>query len=186
MIRSYKDLYSSYKNRNTKLITLSFLKKFITADSNIYIDKKTGIIRSDLKHNSKSIAEYWDEVFKKNKTKKQTYNPSLPFSKSRLYYVLLTALNFLKNKKIKIKKIKICDYATGQGYFLEMASRFFKKKQISATENSFEICKLLKKKYQIHNTSLGTEISKKKFKIFLKKNLILDSYHGLYVTVSTL
>jgi hypothetical protein len=118
-------LYSSYKNKNKKLIHLNFLRRFITADSNVYIDKKTGIIRSGLNHNSKSIAKYWDKIFKKNK--KQTYNPSLPFSRSRLYYVLLTALNFIKNKKIKINKIKICDYATGQGYFLEMAASFLKK-----------------------------------------------------------
>lgn len=169
MNKSYKDLYSSYKNKNKKLIHLSFLKKFISDDSNVYIDKKTGIIRSDLKHNSKSIAKYWDEVFKKNKTKKHTYNPSLPFSRSRLYYVLLTALDFIKSKKIKINKIKICDYATGQGYFLEMASRFLKRKQISATENSFELCKLLKKKYEIHNTCLGTEISRNKIQNIFKK-----------------
>jgi hypothetical protein len=169
MIQSYKDLYSSYKNKNKKLIHLNFLRKFITTDSNVYIDKKTGIIRSDLKHDSKSIAKYWDKIFKKNKKKKQTYNPSLPFSKSRLYYVLLTTLNFIKNKKIKINKIKICDYATGQGYFLEMAARFLKIKQISATENSFELCKLLKKKYEVHNTCLGTEISKKKIQNMFKK-----------------
>ena len=102
-MQSYKNLYSSYKNENKKLIHLNFLKKFITTDSNVYIDKKTGILRSSLKHDSKCIAKYWDEIFKKNKKKKQTYNPSLPFSKSRLYYVLLTALNFIKNKKDKRK-----------------------------------------------------------------------------------
>ena len=168
MIRSYKDLYSSYKNKNKKLIHLNFLRKFITIDSNVYIDKKTGIIRSDLKHDSKSIAKYWDKIFKNTK-KKQIYNPSLPFSKSRLYYVLLTALDFIKSKKIKINKIKICDYATGQGYFLEMAAKFLKIKQISATENSFELCKLLKKKWEVHNTCLGTEISKKKIQNMFKK-----------------
>jgi hypothetical protein len=166
MIQSYKNLYSSYKNKNKKLIHLNFLRKFITADSNVYIDKKTGIIRSNLKHDTKSIAKYWDKIFKKNK---HTYNPSLPFSKSRLYYVLLTALDFIKNKKIKKNKIKICDYATGQGYFLEMAARFLKMKQISATENSFELCKFLKKKYEVHNTCLGTEISKKKIQNIFKK-----------------
>ena len=65
MIQSYKVLYSSYKNKNKKLIHLNFLRKFITTDSNVYIDKKTGIIRSDLKHDSKSIAKYWDKIFKK-------------------------------------------------------------------------------------------------------------------------
>ncbi len=46
MIQSYKNLYSSYKNKNKKLIHLNFLRKFITPDSNVYIDKKTGIIRA--------------------------------------------------------------------------------------------------------------------------------------------
>jgi hypothetical protein len=169
-IQSYKNLYFSYKGQNKKLINLKFLRKFITSDSNVYIDKKTGILRSDLNHNSESIAKYWNKIFKKNKKKiKQIYDPSLPFSRSRLHYVLLTALDFIKNKKIKIKKIKICDYATGEGYFLKIAERFLKNEQISATENSLDLCKLLKKKYEVHNTSLGTEISKCKIKRIFKK-----------------
>jgi hypothetical protein len=64
MLQSYKDIYLSYKHKTKKrLIKLNFLKKFIGKSSNVYIDKKTGVLRSDLNRSPKYIADYWRKIF---------------------------------------------------------------------------------------------------------------------------
>jgi ubiquinone/menaquinone biosynthesis C-methylase UbiE len=169
MLQSYKDVYSSYKHKAKKrLIKLNFLKKFIEKNSNIYIDKKTGVLHSHLNRTPKYIADYWGKIFKKNKKSTgKIYDSSQPFAISRLTYVFLTALNFIKKNNVKVK---ICDFATGEGNFLKIASIYLKNKQISATESSFDLYKLLKKKYEIHNLTLGSNLIQNKIKNFKQPN----------------
>ena len=129
--------------------------------SRIFVDKKTGIIRSDLKSSPEEILDIWSKkIF--NSKNINDYSAFLPFARSRLYYTALTLIEFLNKKNIK-KRI-YCDYASGQGVLIDILQKIEKKKIIIATEGSKELSKNIEKKYNINclNVSLGSGQIKEK------------------------
>ena len=151
------DIINFFKNKNTKgnLIELKFLKKYIHKKSNIYIDKKTGFIRSELKHDSKTILDIWsNEIFNKDQ---ESYSGKYPYAKARLFYVLLESMKYFNEKKINYKNKVICDFASGEGIFIDNINDFFKTKikTISVEAGSLN-CKNMKKKgYNVIQSPLG-------------------------------
>lgn len=157
-----KYLENSFLNKveQKNLKKLKFLKKYLNSKSNIYVDKITGIVRADLKLKSKETLGIWNNIF----DKKILYTAERPSAKVRLFYVLQSLYNFLHKKKFS--KIKLCDFATGEGEFLNLIKLLKKNHVFMATEGSKTLSdKIRKKKIDCLNILLGDYDKTKKFKI---------------------
>lgn len=148
-------LENSFKNQSKKnLIKLSFIDKYLHKNSNLFIDKKSGLVRSDLNSTPKEILDIWsNKIFTSSNI--NDYDANLPFAKSRLLYTALTVNNFLKKNRVKNRKY--CDYATGQGVLIECLKSIDLKSKIISTEGSKKLSRFIEKKYDIEclNTPLG-------------------------------
>ena len=132
----------TYNNRTPKkfLKKIGFLNQYLHPKSSMYLDMRTGILRSELKNSPKQILEYWsNKIFRSKKI--DDYSAKLPFAKARLQYVFETINIFFKKKK----SLKICDYACGEGILLDI----FKKEGYSnllGIEHSKLLAKQIRKK----------------------------------------
>ena len=148
-------LENSFKNQSKKnLIKLSFIDKYLHKNSNLFIDKKSGLVRSDLNSTPKEILDIWsNKIFTSSNI--NDYDANLPFAKSRLLYTALTVNNFLNKNRVKNRKY--CDYATGQGVLIECLKSIDLKSKIISTEGSKKLSRFIEKKYDIEclNTPLG-------------------------------
>ena len=63
MLATKLEIQSSFSNNTSKndLIEIKFLKKYLNKKSRIFVDKKTGIIRSDLKSSPEEILDIWSK-----------------------------------------------------------------------------------------------------------------------------
>jgi hypothetical protein len=150
------NIEETYYNKTPKknLNKLNFLKKYIHPNSELFIDNRTGIIRSELKKTPEEILQYWSKIIFTSKDKEYSnqngYTAAFPYAKARLNYVYETINNFLKNNKKNV----ICDYACGEGILLDI----FKKKgyrNIIGVEHSKVLVKNIKKKLKIKCYSSG-------------------------------
>ncbi len=150
---SRKVILDTYNNKTPKkyLKKLKFLNKYLHPKSSMFLDLKSGIVRSELKLKPIEILKYWSNVIFKSKNK-EDYTATLPFAKARLQYVYETLNIFFK----KNKKIKICDFASGQGVLLDIFKKE-KYKNLRGVEHSVELAKRTNKKKNIkcHNAGLG-------------------------------
>tara|TARA_B100001057_G_C22842529_1_gene947656 strand:- start:200 stop:1096 length:897 start_codon:yes stop_codon:yes gene_type:complete len=154
-------IQNSFNNltKNKRLKKLNFLKKYIHKSSNIYLDMNSGMVRSDLKKTPQEILDYWSNLIFKNKND-YNYRASFPYAKARLQYVFENINNYFKYNK----KLKITDFACGEGMLLKI----FKKngyKNILGVEGSALEVKKIKKNFNIDCCLTGLGFDKlKKFK----------------------
>ena len=162
-----QDFNGEYKNRTKKI---NFLKKI--SKSNVYISKKTGTIFHSPSISTKKILEIWSKKIyaKKINTKKIKYTSNNPIMRSRHYYSAIFINDFFK----KGKKIKYCDYGTGEGNFGNELLKLNKNIQFNFTEHSPNLylnsVNLIKKNssknFFSFNGSIEDSVKNKKFKNF--------------------
>ncbi len=131
---------------------LEFLSHWSNGDL-LYVDAGTGILRSAKRHSAAQILEYWGEkIFKSSSP--EDYSAVNPFAQARLLYVALTIRNFLAGADRRMKSL--CDFATGEGYFLRHARNCFPDLELSATEGSPTLAaKLGAEGFPVLNCGLG-------------------------------
>ena len=152
-----KEVMLDYQgNINNKRATrLKFNHKI--SKSKVYVSNKTGTVFHSPSFNSEKSLNKWSKNIysKKIDTANLKYTANNPIMRSRHYYSALFINRFLKSDKIKF-----CDFASGEGNFVEELLRVNNKIQFNFTEHS----KILYKK------------AKKKIKSFSKKNV--HSFNG--------
>ena len=151
--------------------TIAYKFKNNISKSQLYISKKTGAIFHSPSSNAPQSLELWAKKIysKKINPKKIKYTSDNPIMKSRHYYSAL----FL-NKYLNDKKIKFCDYGTGEGNFASELYRINKKIIFNFTEHSpslfkktkTKIFKIYKKNFLSFNGSIEDSVKKKKFNNF--------------------
>ncbi len=127
------------------------------------VDRKTGVLRSEKRYSSLEIANYWTDVIFKS-TNPDDYSASNPFAHSRLLYVLLSVIEFLKRSNIEIKTL--CDFATGQGVFLRYAREYMPDISITGTEASASLAsRLMEDGFSVSNKTLGKAGQQAEFEV---------------------
>lgn len=150
---------------------LEFKFKNKITKSKLYISKKTGTIFHSPSSNSSESLKLWDKKIYSNKinTSKIKYTANNPIMKSRHYYSALFINKFLKKKKIKF-----CDYGSGEGNFGIELKRINKNINFNFTEHSSKlfkktknkISKLSNEKFLSFNGSIEDSVKNKKFSNF--------------------
>jgi hypothetical protein len=135
-------------------IELEFIKDWTNGDL-LFIDKVTGLVRSEKKMTHVQVADYWsDIVFQSNDP--DDYSAAHPFAQGRLLYVLLSIKEFLKTNNVTIASM--CDFATGEGVFLEHALKHFDGINLKGTETSAQLAEGLRRKgFDVSNLTLGVK-----------------------------
>jgi hypothetical protein len=138
---------------NENATCLDFLIEW-TGGQKIYVDNTVGLVRSERVMTANDVANYWsDKIFQSSD--ELDYSAKNPFAKSRLLYVLLTIQDFIK-KQNKSTINSICDFATGEGYFLEHCRQYAPDLKLLGTETSSELVSLLNKKgFDVKEATLG-------------------------------
>lgn len=147
-----KFILDTYNNKTPKkyLKKLNFLNKYLHKKSSVYLDLRTGILRSELKNSPQQILNYWSNKIFKSKNV-EDYSAKNPFAIARLTYVYETINKFFGNKK----KMKICDFACGEGTLLEILKKN-KYTDLRGVEHSASLAKKIqKKKINCHISGLG-------------------------------
>jgi len=135
-------------------IELDFIKDWTNGDL-LYIDKVTGLVRSEKKLTHMQVADYWSEVVFQSKDPAD-YSAVYPFAQGRLLYVLLSIKDFLKTNNVAITDM--CDFATRQGVLLEHALKHLDGIALKGTETSSLLAKDLQKKgFDVANITLGVK-----------------------------
>ena len=133
-------------------IELDFIKDWTNGDL-LFIDKIVGLVRSEKKMTHVQVADYWSDVVFQSKDP-DDYSAVHPFAQGRLLYVLLSIKEFLNTNNVAIADM--CDFATGQGVFLEHALKHFDGITLKGTETSALLVEgLLKKGFDVENITLG-------------------------------
>ena len=146
------------KVESADLIPLEFIAEYSGKDL-LYIDKETGILRSELSHSPQAILDYWSNCIFES-SDQEDYSAANPFAQSRLLYVLLTLKNFLNQK---LDPVSLCDFATGQGYFLDIAKLYAPDFKLTATEDSSSLCLGLRSRgYDVVSRGLGVSADSEK------------------------
>ena len=102
-------------------IMLGELDEYLRDGDHLFIHQDSGVVTSDLKHSSKEILDYWSQkIF--TSTDVEDYSAFRPFAKARLYYVVLTMLDYLKDQGLD-QDLSFCDFATGQGVLPELLKK---------------------------------------------------------------
>ncbi len=139
--------------------------------SKIYLSKKTGTLFHSPTKNSDSSVSVWSKNIysKKIDTSKIQYTSNNPIMRSRHYYSAIFINNHIKNKKIKF-----CDYGTGEGNFARELLRVNNKISFNFSEHSQKLFNLTKrtvklnskKKFYCHNGTIESTSSNKRFNNF--------------------
>ncbi len=139
--------------------------------SKIYISKKTGtLFHSPTKNSDTSVSVWTKNIYsKKIDTNKLKYTSNNPIMRSRHYYSAI----FINNH-IKKKKIKFCDYGTGEGNFAKELLRVNNNISFNFSEHSKKLFSLTKRtvklhskrKFYCHNGTIESTILNKKFNNF--------------------
>ncbi len=158
-----KEIINAFTKDGNGLIKLPFIAQYNDNDELLYVDKKTGLVRSSLSLGSQEILDYWSNVIFSSKDP-EDYSALNPFAHSRLLYVLLTIKYFITQiVSKKLSSVKLCDFATGQGVFLNLCRSYVPEVQLSATEASEDLSGLLKKDgFQVKQRALGISNLEKK------------------------
>ena len=115
-----KEVINSFTKNGNGLIELPYISKYHEGGELLYVDKKTGLLRSKLVLDSQEVLDYWSNIIFASKDP-EDYSALNPFAHSRLLYVLLTIKNYITNVIVKKPNtIKLCDFATGEGVFLNL------------------------------------------------------------------
>lgn len=149
------DVYKkSFQSLPKQSLHLDVLDKYIRNGDKLYVHKETGVVSSELKFSAKDSVNYWSNtIFEFNE--KDDYSATFPFAQSRLFYVLRTLIDFLKIENFN-EKISYCDFATGEGVLPYLVSKNCPNWNITVTESSQKLCKLISKNnYKIYNNNLG-------------------------------
>ncbi len=151
----------SFSKSGNGLLEIPFTSAFSSSGEKIYIDKVTGLVRSELKYSEKEIVDYWSKIVF-NSENPMDYTAENPFAQARILYVILTLKKFLQtNESIKNSNLQLCDFATGEGKLLKLAKKHFSEVSLSGTEASTGLVKSLKKEgFLIYNRMLGNNNEK--------------------------
>ena len=113
----------------------------------------TGFVTSSRKMSVEDVATYWSDVIFPDKSI-ESYSANFPFAKARLTYVIHTVADFLELDTES--KIKWCDFATGEGVLLKLISTLYPNIEVTGTEHSTELVKLLNiKGFRVKKLTLG-------------------------------
>jgi len=138
-------------------IDLDFLKKYLPANDNLFVNPITGFVTSSRKMSAEDVAAYWSNVIFPDKSI-ESYSANFPFAKARLTYVINTVVDFL-GLDTKSKR-KWCDFATGEGVLLHLIYTFYPNIEVTGTEHSLELVKQLSNKgFSVEKLTLGTFIA---------------------------
>ena len=164
-----KDILSDFDGKTgNRSVEVKFKNKISKSD--VYVSKKTGTVYHSSNITALEGVEGWSDTIysKKIDTKKIKYTGNNIIQKSRYYYAALFLKEIVSNKK----KVKFCDYATGEGYFGLELLRLYKNIQFNFTEHSSDlfyktvnrIKKNSKHNFFTHKGSIENSIVNKKLK----------------------
>jgi len=134
-------------------IPLAFLADYLPFGDMIWVQPKTGFVTSSRQMSAENVAKYWTEVIYPDSSQ-ESYSAHFPFAKARLLYVMQTVAQFLK---LNLESnLAWCDFATGEGVFLEHLRLFYPKVEIYGTEHSAALVEQLQNRnFDVNARSLG-------------------------------
>ena len=145
-------------NGNVKqadLIPLVETKNFVKDNDLLFVNQNTGIVSSNLPIDEKSIVEYWSNSIFTSKSV-EDYNGFLPYAQGRLFYVFRHAVDYFKLNKNS--KIKIADFACGQGILLDIFASHLKEAELFGTEHSLELVRQqVNRGLKVFNTAISRD-----------------------------
>ena len=148
------DLQREFSAISPDAVQLDFLEKYLQPGDSIFVQPISGFVTSSREMGAEDVAKYWSEVIFPDSSQ-ESYSAQFPFAKARLLYVLETTAQFLKlNSR---SNLAWCDFATGEGVFLELLRRFYPSVEIYGTEHSAALVKQLKSQnFNVSEKALGS------------------------------
>jgi hypothetical protein len=154
---NHPEIRSEFKKLSRDAIELDFLGDYIPLNDKIWVQPMTGFVTSSRKLSAEDVAKYWSEVIFPDPSQ-ESYSAHYPFAKARLLYVLESIAQFLKLDLTS--NLAWCDFATGEGVFLELLRRFYPSVEIYGTEHSTALVKRLKgQDFNVSERALGNVIA---------------------------
>jgi len=139
----------------TDLIPLVETKQFLQDGDSLFVNQKTGIVSSSLPIDERAVVEYWSNSIFTSKSA-EDYNGFLPYAQSRLFYVFRHACDYFKLNKHS--KIRIADFASGQGILLDILATYLKESELFGTEHSSYLSEeQLNRGLKVFNTAIGKD-----------------------------
>jgi 2-polyprenyl-3-methyl-5-hydroxy-6-metoxy-1,4-benzoquinol methylase len=151
---TYETEFSSVSD---KAIPLDFLEKYLPTGDSIHVNPITGFVTSSRRMSAENVAKYWSDIIFPNKSE-ESYSAYNPFAQARLFYVMQSIAKFLNfNKETKLR---ICDFATGEGVLLNLLRNNYPKLKISGTEHSSVLVESLTSNgFDVYIKTLGIQTS---------------------------
>lgn len=144
--------------KQADLIPLVETKNFVKDNDLLFVNQNTGIVSSNLPIDEKSIVEYWSNSIFTSKSV-EDYSGFLPYAQGRLFYVFRNAVDFFKLQKDS--KIRIADFASGQGNLLDIFAAYLNKAELFGTEHSLDLTKeQLNRGLKVFNTAISKDTQK--------------------------
>ncbi len=164
-----KSVISDFESKvGSRSIKVKFKNK--VSKSDVFISKTTGTVYHSPNISAIKGVEGWsDKIYsKKLDPKKIKYTANNRIQKTRYYYIALFIDQIINGKK----KIRFCDYATGEGYFGVQLLKLYKNLEFNFTEHSSSlfkdtvsrIKKFSKYKFSTHKGSIESSIDNKKLR----------------------
>jgi hypothetical protein len=150
---NHTEICSEFKKLSRDAIELDFLGDYIPLNDKIWVQPMTGFVTSSRKLSAEDVATYWSEVIFPDPSQ-ESYSARFPFAKARLLYVLESIAQFLKLDLTS--NLAWCDFATGEGVFLEHLRHFYPKVEIYGTEHSAALVEQLQNRnFNVNVRALG-------------------------------
>ena len=147
------DLQREFRVISPGAVQLDFLEKYLRPGDSIFVQPISGFVTSSREMSAEDVAKYWSEVIFPDLSQ-ESYSAHYPFAKARLLYVLESIAQFLKLDLTS--NLAWCDFATGEGVFLELLRRFYPSVEIYGTEHSTALVKRLKgQDFNVSERALG-------------------------------
>jgi hypothetical protein len=148
------DLQREFSTISPGAFQLDFLEKYLQPGDSIFVQPVSGFVTSSREMGAEAVAKFWSEIIFPDSSQ-ESYSAHFPFAKARLLYVLETTAQFLK---LNIgSSLAWCDFATGEGVFLELLRRFYPSIEIYGTEHSATLVKQLRSQnFNVSEKALGS------------------------------
>ena len=164
-----KSIFSDFEGKvGSRSVKVKFKNKISKSD--VFVSKLTGTVYHSPNISALKGVEGWSKKIysKKLDPKNIKYTGNNRIQKTRYYYAALFLNEIIDGKK----KIRFCDYATGEGYFGLELLRLYKNLEFNFTEHSptlfkdtvKRIKKISKYKFFTHKGSIESSIINKKLK----------------------
>ena len=147
------DLQNEFSAISAGAVQLEFLEKYVQPGDSVFVQPISGFVTSSREMSAEDVATYWSEVIFPDPSQ-ESYSAHFPFAKARLLYVLESIAQFLKLDLTS--NLAWCDFATGEGVFLEHLRHFYPKVEIYGTEHSAALVEQLQNRnFNVNVRALG-------------------------------